>query len=233
MPDYIPGSDADFDGFTVNLTTTINANLADYGLDAADVETLSAAQDAWNSAFPAYSAAVSAADAALAAKNSARESLSTAVREVVRRIQANSSVTDAARAAIGVTVADTTKTPAAVPTTSPIGRVEQPNRLQHVIHFVDSATPTSKAKPAGIRGCQIWMKLGATPPASASELQYLATDTRTPYTVQFESSDANQTAHYWLRWENTRGQTGPWSPVVSATVTGLVESFIKLASRQS
>ncbi|MEK6257559.1 MAG: hypothetical protein AABP62_02975 [Planctomycetota bacterium] len=27
-------------------------------------------------------------------------------------------------------------------------------------------------------------------------------------------------AYYWLRWENTKGETGPWSAMVSATITG-------------
>lgn len=58
------------------------------------------------------------------------------------------------------------------------------------------------------------------PPASASELHYLATDTRTSYVAQFDPADADKTAYYWLRWENTKGETGPWSAVVSATITG-------------
>jgi len=31
-------------------------------------------------------------------------------------------------------------------------------------------------------------------------------------------ADAGKTAYYALRWENTRGETGPWSDVVSATI---------------
>jgi len=80
--------------------------------------------------------------------------------------------------------------------------------------------PTSKAKPAGVRGCQVGVKIGAAPPASASDLQYLATDTRTPYVAGFDQADAGKTAYDWLRWENTKGETGPSSAVASATITG-------------
>ena len=31
-------------------------------------------------------------------------------------------------------------------------------------------------------------------------------------------ADANKVAHYMLRWESMRGETGPWSELVSATV---------------
>jgi hypothetical protein len=108
----------------------------------------------------------------------------------------------------------------AVPSTAPLGRVETSNRLEHSIHFVDSETPTAKAKPAGGRGCQVWIKIGTTCPANASELTYLATDTSSPYVAHFGAADAGKTAYYWLRWKTTRGQSGRWSAPVSATITG-------------
>ena len=51
-----------------------------------------------------------------------------------------------------------------------------------------------------------------------SELTFLATDTRTPYVAAFDGADANKVAHYMLRWENTRGETGPWSETASTTI---------------
>jgi hypothetical protein len=74
-------------------------------------------------------------------------------------------------------------------------------------------------KPDGVRGCQIWMKIGS-PATDPDELTYLATDTRSPYVYHFEGKDAGKAAYYWLRWENTRGETGPWSDSVMATIAG-------------
>lgn len=201
---------------TDNFNTYVNANLADFGLVAGDVAALNTAQTAWDAAFPLVAPAVAAASAATQAKNTARELLTTAVRSLVRLIQAKPSVTAESKQAIGITIADGIKTPVAVPTTAPIGRIEQPNRLEHTLHFADSTIPTSKAKPTGVRGCQVWVKVGTAPPASASDLQFLATDTRPPYVAQYDPADAGKTAYYWLRWENTKGETGPWS----ATITG-------------
>jgi len=45
-------------------------------------------------------------------------------------------------------------------------------------------------------------------------------DTRTPHVIAFDGSDANKTVTYWLRWVSIRGETGPWSAAVSATVPG-------------
>ncbi len=41
---------------------------------------------------------------------------------------------------------------------------------------------------------------------------------RTPYLATFAGADANKVAHYMLRWESTRGETGPWSETASATI---------------
>jgi hypothetical protein len=49
-------------------------------------------------------------------------------------------------------------------------------------------------------------------------LTFLATDTRTPYVVAFDGADANKVAHYMLRWESTRGETGPWCETATATI---------------
>ena len=45
-------------------------------------------------------------------------------------------------------------------------------RLQHTIHFADEATPTSKAKPAGVMGAEVWVKVapvGDPAPGSSPE----------------------------------------------------------------
>ena len=57
-----------------------------------------------------------------------------------------------------------------------------------------------------------------TPPADPSERTFLAADTRTPYLAPYMGADANKVAHYMLRWESTRGETGPRSETASATI---------------
>jgi hypothetical protein len=109
----------------------------------------------------------------------------------------------------------TTATPAAVPTTKPLVTIDTSNRLEHTINFRDENG--NLAKPQGVRGCQIWVKIGASA-KDPDELKYLATDTKTPYVYHFEGANAGKPAYYWLRWENTRGETGPWSDEVMGTI---------------
>ena len=219
MPDYIPSADGSFGAWQANFVTYASANAAALGLDpAVDIPPLAAAQGVWTTDYGANTAAQAAAQAARQAKVAARESFEGVIRPLVGVLQASADVDDGERAALGITVPDTKPTPVGPPTSRPVVVVDTSQRLQHTIEFVDETTLTSKAKPAGVRGAQIWVKIGDPPPVDPNELTFLATDTRTPYVANFDGADANKVAHYMLRWESTRGETGPWSETASATI---------------
>lgn len=97
--------------------------------------------------------------------------------------------------------------------------MDNKNRFEHVINFFDEATPNSKAKHFGVNGCELWHKIGGTPPVDASELFNLVTDTKSPYIAHLEGATAGQTVHYWLRRVNTRNEPGPWSETISVTIS--------------
>ena len=59
---------------------------------------------------------------------------------------------------------------------------------------------------------------GGPPPWNPGELTFLLVSTRTPAVALFTGPDGGKTAHYMLRWLSTRGETGPWGEMVSATV---------------
>lgn len=216
--DYVPSADADFDIWQQNFYTYINAHLAELGLTAAELTPLTTAQTSWQNAFSSNIAAQAAALGARQGKDTARDSFESLTRAFVRRVQAIPNVTDAARASMNITVAQG-RASATPPTSRPVVNVNTDQRLRHTINFVDETTPTSKAKPDGVTGCEIWNKVGDAP-TGPSQLTYLATDTRTPYVAEFDETDGGKTAHYMLRWVNTKGEPGPWSQTVSATITG-------------
>jgi hypothetical protein len=219
MADYIPAGDGQFDAWQTNFVAYAVANAVALGLDPlVDIPPLTAAQGVWATEYPANTAAQAAAEAARQAKVGARGAFEGVVRPLVARLQASPDVDDTERQALGITVRDTIPTPVEPPETRPVVSVDTRQRLQHTIGFADEATPTRKAKPAGVRGAQIWVKIGDPAPVDPSELTFLATDTRTPYVATFEGADANKVAHYMLRWESTRGETGPWSETASATI---------------
>jgi len=221
MPDYIPAPDAEFNAWQANFVSYANANLAGLGLVAGDMTPITAAQTTWASAFPAHVTAAAAAQSARASKDGARVSYVTVLRDLVQRLQASAAVSDAERGALGITIPDPTLTPIGPPTTRPVVRVDCGQRLQHTVHFTDEATPTRKAKPAGVLGAEIWVNVAAVgqpTPTDPAAFNFVALDTRTPYTLDFPAADGGKNAHYLLRWVNPGGEQGPWSETASVTI---------------
>lgn len=220
MSDYLPRTDADFSDWLHNFTTYANANLVPLGLVAADLTPIQTASTDFDSAMSANDAMQAQAQGTRTTKDGKRSTAEDLVRSLVARIQSHPDVTDAQRNSLGITVRATSRTAVGAPTSKPVATVDTSQRLQHTISFVDELTPTSRAKPDGAQGCEIWTKVDGPPPTDPSQLSYLATDTRTPYTAEFDGGQAGKTAYYMLRWVSTRGETGPWSQTVSATITG-------------
>jgi hypothetical protein len=220
--DYIPAADLQFDQWQLNFTTYLQANLGDLGLVAGDVTGLTDLRSAWNNALVNHNTGLAAARSARQAKDDARKVYEVALRTLVRRLQASAEVSDEERRLLGITVADDTPTaigPGAA-ATRPLASVDTSERLRHTIEFRDEGSPTRRAKPAGVMGCEIWVKIGDPAPTDGSQCQMLALDTSTPYVIDYEGDKAGQKAHYMLRWVTTRGDRGPWSETVSATIGG-------------
>lgn len=122
------------------------------------------------------------------------------------------------RNALHLPLPNTKRTPAPVPTTRPVGEVHNNNLLEHKITFTDE--DGKRGRPDKVRGCQIFCKEGITPPVDEREMRLLASDASSPYVHKFSFSDAGKTFYYRLRWENSRGEAGPWSAFISGVVTG-------------
>ncbi|MBA7478037.1 hypothetical protein ES707_13452 [subsurface metagenome] len=221
--DYIPGSDTGFQAWADNFVTYASAHLVELGIAPPDIVPILAGKADFAAKLSANVAAQQAAQSARQAKDDARDELEAAVRQLVRQLQVSSAVDDAERAALGITVPDRIRTATAGDiTTRPVGVVDTSQRLRHEIRFSDEATPTRRAKPAGIMGCEIWVKVAATgepAPTSADELRFITLDTASPYIAEFDGADGGKTAHYMLRWVKSSGEKGPWSETVSATIT--------------
>ena len=220
MSDYIPSPDDEFDTYAVTqFGPYANANATSLGISTADLSALNGALIQWGYAWPGYTNADSAFRAATEEKGTQRGGLEAAIRTIAGKVQANASVTDAQKAALGVTVRKTTRTPVAVPTTTPtIQRIDTSTRAILRLFIVDATTPDSRAKPAGVQGCEIREQVGGTAPVDPNAMAFLAIETRMPYRADFEAMDIGKTVYFALRWLNTRGEPGPWSAIFNATI---------------
>ncbi|MCH8273175.1 MAG: hypothetical protein IH851_00085 [Armatimonadetes bacterium] len=217
---YIPQADSEFDTFQINFADYVNANMAGLGLGLGELDALNAARTAWEASYPAHVTAQAAAQAARQTKQTDRETYETEIRNLVNILQASPDVDDTERQAMGITVRDTTRTPVAAPTSRPVLQSDTSQRLRVGVSFVDELTPTSRAKPDGVMGCEIYMKIGDPAPTDLDDMVFVTLDTRTPHTIDFDGADANKPVHFIGRWVSTRSEPGPISETVSATVVG-------------
>ena len=213
-----PANDNDFDQLQKQFVAAVAADPAKYGLLKDDVTTLQANQAAWEPAYAGHIKAQEDARTATHTKESARGKLEATLRSAARKINGSAGVDNALRAAVGLSPHAGTRSVIGPPTTRPLGRTESPGRLTLVLHFVDEETPKRAAKPAGVQGCQIWSHVGDAAPADAAGYAFVALDTRTPYTDEHAAEDAGKTAFYLLRWQNAKGEPGPWSHVIAAKI---------------
>lgn len=212
-----PSKEGELNTYFAIAVPYVTSNATRLNVSAANVTLATSQLGTWNTVYPLTQNPDTATTTANDNKNVAREALMGTLRAIYADIPA-SALTAQDRNTLNLTERSTSRTPSPVPTTKPAGTVDTSKRLQHTINFYDSEG-TGIAKPEGVRGCQIWLKIGS-PAASPKELSFIATDTKTPYTHEFEGADAGKMVYYWLRWENTRGETGPWSEPIQATVTG-------------
>lgn len=217
--DYIPRGDAHFNMWLTNFMSALNARGTALGISADEIAALQAARESWETALGEHNEAQVAAATTTQNKNQVREALEELARATVRRLQTHPNIQDSDRLALGIGTRPAARTQSPAPSTRPFAQVDTSQRLRHSISFSDETTPGSRARPEGAWGCEIWVKVGGDAPASPSELTFLALDTASPYVAEYGGADAGQTAHYMLRWANTRGGQGPWSQTVSATIT--------------
>lgn len=221
MADYMPQSDAIFNGWQGELVVIVEPNLAIWGISETDFGVVKSKQSRWTTAYAKTVNKQNRTAADVLARDEAGDDYKKTIRSFVAQwLASNPRVSDADRLRMGLTVKTGTRTPTPVPTTFPVGTIDFSVRLQHSISYYDEASAHSNAKPAGIHGCEVYMKVDGDAPKDVSELDYVGTCTASPYTVKFDGAKVGKMIYYRLRWVNTRSEAGPWSTTINALVMG-------------
>ncbi|MEK6642907.1 MAG: hypothetical protein AABZ08_03295 [Planctomycetota bacterium] len=218
---FFPRTDGDFIAWAERFNTFVQLNFLSIGLKLSDATAINSTLFRYRLAHLAHVQARAAAAAAVAEKAESRGEFERVMRAAVRRIQGFGPTTDSARAELGITLPDRTRTPIPAPTTRPLVKVDFSLRLTHRLSFADEGTPQRRTKPNGVIGAEVWVKLaapGEALPTGPGDLKFLLLATRSPAIVEYSGNEAGKTAHYMVRWLSRRGDPGPWSETASATV---------------
>ena len=83
--------------------------------------------------------------------------------------------------------------------------------------FINRDTGSS-AIPYYLTGAVIYYTVSDTPVTDQAELSLSRLATRSPVNLIFESTQRGKTVYIAARWQNRRGELGPWSEIVSAII---------------
>lgn len=104
---------------------------------------------------------------------------------------------------------------------APLLLVEQSGIRQHTVRFfMQGEDSDSTRKPKGVKGCNIYVKVGDELPTSVKEAALITMDTKSPYNYTHEPEDIGKKAHYIALWVNNDDEKSPQSETFSVTVTG-------------
>ena len=145
--------------------------------------------------------------------------LTAVLRDIKRRYFFIPPLTEADMAALGLRIKDTTPTPVADPTGQAEAVISYPGRtqLQLRINHVEGTPLDTKAN----YGCRVYYGVYAaaeTPPATGKELRDSKFTRQKKMLFTFEPEDTGKTAYFAIRYENSKGKTGPWGPMFSALI---------------
>ncbi|MDR1344152.1 MAG: hypothetical protein LBJ39_02245 [Tannerellaceae bacterium] len=90
------------------------------------------------------------------------------------------------------------------------------NRLR--IYYYPDGSTRKKGKPKGQHGVEIKWDFYDETVESPEAFAHSLFDTASPYTLSFDAADHGRKISIAMRWENTRGEKGPWSVMQAAYV---------------
>jgi hypothetical protein len=219
---YIPPKDAALSTWLANFSSLITAAPATYGLLSSDATAIAAAVLTFQTAYTLVTSPATKTANTVSAKNTDKVLVLATVRPYAQQISNNAGVTSANKVALGLNPKTSTPVPITTPTTYPVLTAQSTSTAGTILRFRDSvASPSVKAKPYGVIGCQIFAKSSTTPITDPTTLLLLTTATKSPVTVPLTPISLPAPPVYFAaRWISRKGLIGPWSPIISYNVAG-------------
>lgn len=220
---YIPSTDSGFAAWLLNFSTLITASPTTYGLVSGDATAIAAQNTAYSAALALATDPSTRTSVTVSAKDAAKAGALFVVRPYATTISKNAGVDDGDKTAVGVTVPKLVPTPIPAPTALPLLTLVSAIPLVSTLKIVSADTPTSKAKPFGVIGIQLFVSVGTVAATDPDQLAYYSTATKIPALIGFNAPDQGKIASVAARFVTRGGnggesKIGPWSAILTFNV---------------
>jgi hypothetical protein len=216
--DYIPTKEKDFHDWQSYSLKYVQTNKSRFGVTDAALTPVLAKQTLYEAKYLVSENPATRTSASILARQEARADFEEVLRPFYKSsIIYNQLVTDEDRRLMGVTVHDTKPTPVKPPHTVPEISLDAPAPAVIEIHFRDHEE-TGRAKPYGVHGAEIAWGVLEEKPDNWSDLPHSSFATHSPYRHTLDGKDRGKKFFFAVRWENTRGEKGPWTEIQETIV---------------
>jgi len=213
---YLPKKDAELLSWSNNFSAIVTANAESWEIPATDVTKLQSRLSDFESLI-AKAKSPSRSSIIVTEKNEVRKALVATIRELVNFRLKNPVITDSQLVTLGLRPRDKTRTLSPAPVTYPELQIDRAVIRQLTVHYRDTDSER-KAKPAGVHGVEIRWSILSVPPTSVDNLITSSFSTKTPFMMSFNEDDRGKWVYFCARWENNRGEKGPWSEIVESVI---------------
>ena len=216
--DYIPGNDAKFIEWGENLMTVGELHCTDWGVIGPEQMVGGALTDFKDKYAKAAQPNRGRID--VLEKNEARKTAEKALRSYVQGFLAkNPKITNTQREMLGITVYDVVPTSVGAPQGQAEADISYPGRtqLQLKIKHIEGTPKDTKA----LYGFRVYFGVyadGDAPPVSGMDLRESKFTRQRKMLFTFLPTDSAKVAYFSIRYENSKGETGPWGPMFSAII---------------
>jgi hypothetical protein len=143
------------------------------------------------------------------------------VRPYAQQIANNPGVLSTDKIALGLNPKTSTPSPIAAPTSNPVLTLLSQTPGVINFRFRDSAaSPSVKAKPYGVKSCQLYGLASTTPITDPTKLVQQATMTKSPYQFSMPAGYTPGSTWYFAAvWQTQKGLQSPFSAIMPLVVT--------------
>jgi hypothetical protein len=216
--DYLPANVLAYQQKVHNIRAQVTVHQNEWDISAAAVAPLDPLIANFDAAIVVSENPETRTSAAIRRRNETWDALDPVFRTFIQgRLINNAFVPDDALVAMGLPVHDHKPSPKPVPKDTPIVNLSTPAPGIVEAGF-SGKNERGHAKPDGVHGMEVRWILAETPPVDWSELTHSEFATRSPLRMTFEGHDRGKWIYMAARWENTRGEKGPWTDIISAVI---------------